>query len=266
MKSKRPEVFNKYYYYENSVQCPEVDIKFFNEKYKEIQKRKPYIFREDFCGTGFLSSEWVKQSPRHKAIGIDLDLEPLTYGKNNHMAQLTPQQQERLIYLNKDVLAPGNPKADIVAALNFSYFIFKSRKQLLGYFKAIYKTLDSKGVFFLDLFGGPESMTLLEEETEHKDFSYYWDCDYFNPISHECTFYIHFKVKGEKRKRRKVFTYNWRMWTIPELKDLLAEAGFKKVYTYWEGDDDDGGGNGEFHKTQEGENCESWVAYLGAVK
>ena len=31
---------------------------------------------------------------------------------------------------------------------------------------------------------------------------------------------------------------------------------------FWEGDDGDGGGDGEFYKTESAENCESWVTYM----
>ena len=33
---------------------------------------------------------------------------------------------------------------------------------------------------------------------------------------------------------------------LRKLKELLLEAGFSKVTVYWEGEDEDGEGNGEF--------------------
>ena len=104
-----------------------------------------------------------------------------------------------------------------------------------------------------------------EHETEHDDFSYFWDQDTYNPVTHEAMFYIHFKRRGEK-KREKVFTYDWRLWGIAELKDILEEVGFSKSLVYWEGTDEDGDGNGEFTVTEEGEDCESWVAYIVGIK
>ena len=100
---------------------------------------------------------------------------------------------------------------------------------------------------------------------EHDKFKYYWECQKFNPLTHDCRFAIHFKRDGEK-KRKDVFVYEWRFWTVAELKDLLYEAGFKKVITYWEGEDGDGGGNGEFYPSTEEENCEAWVTYIAALK
>ena len=167
-------------------------------------------------------------------------------------------------YLEQNVLDSENIKADIVAALNFSYCIFKTRKELLHYFTAVRKSLAKEGLFIVDIFGGTECYSPLEEETEHKTFSYFWDCDKYNPITNECLYKIHFEVKKDKTKYEDVFVYDWRQWSIPEIKEVMLEAGFQDVSVYWEGDDDDGGGDGEYYVTQEEENCESWVSYLVA--
>ena len=77
--------------------------------------------------------------------------------------------------------------------------------------------------------------------------------------------HIHFKFPdGSKIKR--AFTYDWRLWTLPELRELLIEAGFAKVRVYWEGDDGDGGGNGEFKEHATGEPDLAWIAYIVAEK
>ena len=131
------------------------------------------------------------------------------------------------------------PKVDISFAFNFSYFIFKKRKELLQYFKAAYKSLNKDGVFFIDLFGGPDSQTVMTDVISHPGFKYYWDCQMFNPMTSECRFAIHFKRKGEQ-KIKDVFVYNWRMWTMMELREMLEEAGFKSTIAYWEGEDEEG--------------------------
>ena len=134
------------------------------------------------------------------------------------------------------------------------------------YFKKVYDGLPSGSLFVIDLFGGVEAQSVCEEETEHKDFIYYWDCQKFDPVTQESFYAIHFRPKGRK-KLLNVFTYDWRLWTMPELRDLLQEVGFRRVTPYWEGDDDDGGGNGVFSPYKnEVENCLSWVAYLAALK
>ena len=132
------------------------------------------------------------------------------------------------------------------------------------YFQNAYDRTADDGVFVMDCFGGSQCYEPNEEETEHDTFSYFWDQDSFDPISNEAMFYIWFQPEGGQKV--KGFTYDWRMWSIPELKDILEEVGFKKINTYWEGTDEDGEGDGEFVRVEEGEDCESWVAYLACEK
>jgi hypothetical protein len=62
------------------------------------------------------------------------------------------------------------------------------------------------------------------------------------------------------------------LWSLPELKELLEEAGFSKVRIYWEEfeeDEDDEDlmeGTGEFFEATEVENQESWQVYIVAEK
>ena len=253
----------KYRLYESSVQCFEADLAFLNKEYKKLFKRKPLTLREDFGGTGGMACDWVKQSKEHEAYAIDLDPEPINYGKENHFAALSAAEQKRMHYIQGNVLDSYPFKTDIIVAFNFSYFIFKKRADLLHYFKQVRNGLGKDGAFFIDLFGGMECAQPLEEETEHKTHSYFWDCDSFNPITNEVMYYIHFKYKG--KKYREVFKYDWRMWGLQELRDILTDAGFSETITYWEEDDEKGGGNGTFYRTKEAENCDSWVTYICAI-
>jgi uncharacterized protein (DUF1697 family) len=265
MSKNPPKEFNKYWYYEKSVQNPANEVSFFNEKYKELKGKKPLTLREDFCGTGAISCEWVKQSPKHKSWGVDLDPEPVEYGKAHHVTKLDKKDQSRVTYLLDNVLTAKTPKVDVCFAFNFSYYIFKQRAQLLEYFKQAREVINDDGVFFIDLFGGPDSQTVMTDVMKHDGFKYFWECQEFNPINNNCRFAIHFKLKGEK-KRKDVFVYEWRMWVMSELRDLFEEAGFSKTVAYWEGEDDEGSGDGEFFATEDAENCDAWVTYIGAMK
>ena len=101
---------------------------------------------------------------------------------------------------------------------------------------------------------------------KHDGFKYFWECQMFNPMTNNCRFAIHFKKKGEK-KRKDVFVYEWRMWFMSELRDVMEEAGFSKTVGYWEGDDEeDGSGDGNFFPTDDAENCDAWVTYIAALK
>jgi SAM-dependent methyltransferase len=254
----------KYDYYERSVQNAEGEVSFMHDEFKRFYGRPPFTMREDFCGTGAISCKWVEQDKNCEAYGVDLDPEPIKMGFERHYSNLTKKQQERMHYLCQNVLSTTAPKVDVVCAFNFSYFIFKTRKQILQYFRSVRKSLNKQGVFFLDIFGGPESQKLVTDVKKLKGLTYYWECQHFNPFTHECTFAIHFKDHKGK-KHRNVFTYDWRLWTMPELRDVLREAGFAKTIPYWEGDDDEGGGNGEFAAAEDAENCDAWVSYIAAL-
>ncbi len=258
----------KYFLYEASVQNPEADILFINKVYKSKYQKLPKVLREDFCGTGKLLCEWVSQGDDYRSYGIDLDPEPMNYGKKFHWAMLNDGEKNRAQYIHGNVLDPAAyPKqADVVVAFNFSYYFFKERNELLKYFKAVFESLkNSESAFFIDLFGGTEARKVATENVKHKKHTYYWDCEKYNPLTAECFYSIHFKVHDKNTIYKRVFSYDWRMWDTRELIDLLQDAGFKNVYTFWEGVDGQGFGNGVFKETKLAENCESWVTYLCAT-
>ena len=39
------------------------------------------------------------------------------------------------------------------------------------------------------------------------------------------------------------------MWSLPEIREILKEVGFKESHVYWEGTDEDGEGDGVFTRT-----------------
>jgi len=266
VQKKSPKrVFDKYDYYSRAVQSAETDVVFLRKTYRELRKKDPKILREDFCGTFALSCEWIKLNPRFESIGVDLDPEPLEYGRLKNLPKLKPEQQKRLQLVEGNVLLSQLPLADLAIAMNFSYFIFKTRNAMKQYFANVYKSLKKDGVFILDCFGGSQCYDAIEEMTNHKSFKYYWDQASFDPVSNQALFYIHFRPKGQKKVER-VFTYDWRMWSIPELREILQDVGFKRTHVYWEGTTRAGEGDGVFTRTEKGEACLSWIAYIAAEK
>jgi hypothetical protein len=255
----------KYRLYLASVQNPEADIQFINKEFKSLRGRAPLSLREDFCGTGLLACEWTQQSSAHTAFGIDLDMEPISYGFVNHFSELSEEEQKRMKYINGNVMSNYEFKTDVVVAFNFSYYLFKKRADLLSYFTAVRKHMKKDSAYFIDMFGGTETRQELEESVKHKNHTYYWDCDSYNPLTGECMYYIHFKTHHDGKKHEKVFKYDWRMWDAQELRDILTDAGFSETHIYWEGVDRDGTGNGVFKRATKAENCESWVTYICAL-
>lgn len=254
----------KYKLYEASVQNPAADIHFINKEYKKMMKRAPLTLREDFCGTGIMACEWVKQSFQHKAFGIDLDMEPITFGVDHHYLPMTEEQQSRMKYIRGNVLENYEMQTDVIVAFNFSYFLFKKRNDLLAYFKQVRKHMGKETVFFLDLFGGTDTRKELIESNKHKSHTYFWECESYNPLTAECMYYIHFLKHDTKVKYEKVFKYDWRMWDAREVQDILLDAGFSEIQIYWEGEDENGEGDGNFKATTKADNCESWVTYIAA--
>lgn len=257
-------LFDKYELYRKAVQSAENDVVFLRDTYKELKGKLPRVFREDFCGTFALSTEWIKLNPRHEAIGIDLDPEPMAYGRQHYLSQLKPDQQRRMRLIEGNVLDPHLPKADLIAAMNFSYFCFKSRDLMKNYISNALKTLNKDGILLMDIFGGSQCYDAIEDTIKHEGFTYYWDQTNFDPVTNNALFHIHFRVGGKKIEQ--VFTYDWRMWSISEIRDIMLEVGFKKVHVYWEGTAKDGSGDGNFTRVDHGESCQSWIAYIVGEK
>lgn len=267
MSSKKANYpFDKYDLYSQAVQSVEADVDFYFQAYKDIRgsEKKPFTLREDFCAAGLICCEWVARGKKQRAVGLDLDEEPMQYGREKYLANLTLDQKARVLLIKKNVLDRNLPKADIIVAVNFSYFIFKTRDLLGRYFRSVHRSLKKDGLFIVDVFGGTQCTDAIEDKTPKKSFTYYWDQKSFDPITNEAQFAIHFRHKG--KKYLDVFTYDWRMWNISELRELMAESGFSKTSVYWEGTTRSGGGNGVFKQSEVGEACLSWIAYIVAEK
>ena len=125
-KKSQAITFDKYNLYEQSVQSARSDIEFYNQTYKELKNKKAKFFREDFCGTFSLSAEWVKWNSQNIAYGLDIDPEPMDYGRKYFDSRLTADQNKRLHIMDHNVLSGPLPAVDIAVAMNFSYFCFKS--------------------------------------------------------------------------------------------------------------------------------------------
>lgn len=250
--------------YEKSVQCVESEIDFVDETFRKLRGRKARILREDFCGTANTSCEWVRRRRRNRAIGVDLDADVLAWGQKHNVAKLK-NAAGRITLVNKDVIEVQTEPVDAVLAMNFSYWLLKQRQLMRFYFRRVRDALTDDGIFFLDAFGGSEAYVEEKETTKYKRFSYIWEQASFNPVNAECVCRIHFKFP-DGSKLRNAFSYTWRLWTLPEIRELLEEAGFIRSTVYLEGTDEDGEGDGEFEPADRGEADPAWIAYIVAEK
>jgi hypothetical protein len=263
----RASTADRYDMYQQAVQAPDVDVVFFDRVFREVHGQTATSLREDFCGTAAICCEWVKTESTRLAYGVDLDPEPLQWGRDHNLSELDPSQQARVQLLEADVRSADVPPCDVVAAQNFSYCVFKTRDELRTYFERARAGLSDHGVFIVDLFGGYESMEDDREEiTEYDDFDYVWDQHRFDPVTHFGTYKIHFRFKDRSRMDD-AFVYDWRLWTIPEVREVMLEAGFDEAHVYWEETDPKSGeGNGNYVRTESGECDPAWNAYIVGVR
>jgi SAM-dependent methyltransferase len=250
--------------YQRSVQSPDVDVSLMERLHRRLVGEPLRTLREDFCGTAQICCEFVGKHKANRSIGIDLDRPTLDWGIARNVAALTPEQQERVLLLEDNVLNVTRPRADLTCAMNFSYSVFKTRPEMLAYMKKARKGLKKNGVFLLDLYGGPSSQEEEQETTRKREFMYIWDQSRFDPITHHTLCKIHFAFKDGSRLRN-AFTYDWRLWTLPELQELMAEAGFHNIHVLWEGTDSETDeGNGVYRRRARGEADHAWISYVVA--
>jgi hypothetical protein len=261
------ELADRHDLYQRAVQDGTSDVAFLERVWTEVygDRYRPMHFREDFCGTALLCATWVASSAERTAEGFDIDEETLAWGHEHNLAPLG-DAAARVRLHPRDVRESGERPADILCAQNFSYQIFRDRRELGDYFRRVRSHLSESGILVLDAFGGSEAVEVLEEEREIEDgdFTYVWDQKSFSPATHHMDCRIHFRFEDGSRIKN-AFRYSWRLYTLPELRDLLLEVGFREVRTYFEEFDEDGDGTGHFARDESGEACEGWLAYLVAV-
>ncbi len=249
--------------YQRAVQCPDADFDFAEAVFKRRYRRTPQDLREDFSGTSLASCLWVQRGPRRRAWAVDLEPALHDWCKDNNFTCLTQAQRQRVTFVNGDVLRRRRPKVDLVLAQNFSFCAFKTRDVLGRYFCAARAGLRSQGMLVLDMYGGFDSMRPGVDESSIDAFTYHWEQEPLDTISNQIKCHIHFGFDDDSRIER-AFSYDWRLWSLVELRELLLEAGFGVVGVYLEGVDEDGAGDGDFRLCQVAPERDNWIAYVVA--
>lgn len=122
---------------------------------------------------------------------------------------------------------------DIVCAFNYSCCCLHKRPELVLYFKHVLGVLSKKGgIFVMDLYGGTSSESKLRLQRRFPNFTYIWEQAEFDIIGRKTRISLHFHLQKQQRKLRHAFSYSWRLWSLPEIKDCLEEAGFQSVH-FW---------------------------------
>jgi cyclopropane fatty-acyl-phospholipid synthase-like methyltransferase len=270
--SRSPLARDRHALYEASVQSADHDLDFFERVYRRHRGHTFRRLREDFCGTAMLACAWALRRPENLSWGVDLDRATLAWGRRQHLARMH-EAARRVTLMKADVCAVTRPRVDVVTAMNFSYWVFKRRAELRDYFRAVRRSLDRGGLFIGNLYGGSGAMEPLVEKrriipSQGPDglrlpaFTYVWEQASFNPINHDLKCHIHFKFSDGTEMKR-AFTYDWRMWTLPELQELLAEAGFASSEVYVEGWNHEKNEPADFYRRRTSfDNQEGWLAFI----
>ncbi len=211
--------------YEQAAQTPELQAKFLRALIEDESPRE-LTLGEDFCGAGAVSRAWLALDPQHRAVCVDHDDEPL-----QRLAKLAGPEP-RLTAHRADVQDVCDP-ADLIAVLNFSICELQSRETLLAYLRharaRLTATPDSAGILALDIYGGVDAFALGESEIELRNgVRYVWEQREADPMTAQVVNAMHFHPEHGPALMD-AFVYHWRLWSVPELRDAMTEAGFTRI-------------------------------------
>jgi SAM-dependent methyltransferase len=198
---------------------------------RAIHGGRPTRLAEDFAGTADLARHWVAQVPGASAVAVDLDADALARAAGTR----------GLTLIAGDVSTPRElPPADIVHAGNFSIGYLHTRADLLSYLRGVTTRLATGGVFVCDTYGGESAFILGSVERQvplpgGRHCLYTWEQREADPMTGMVTDVLHFRVFDADEAVLDLpdaFVYRWRLWSLPELRDAMLEAGFAAVEVY----------------------------------
>lgn len=228
---------NRFDLYELCVQSPAMQARFLRALTRGLQTapaddpRHDLVLAEDFAGSASIARAWAALGPGHRAIIIDRDAEPLEHARARACEHLGTAF-DQLEFRCRDVLhaAPHNgPEADVLAAFNFAVCELHERADLLLYLRHARRRLRPGGIAAFDLYLGASAFIPGEAEQvipgPDGPVRYTWEQRAADPLTGRVLNAIHFDLPNGRRLRD-VFVYDWRLWSVPELRDAMAEAGF----------------------------------------
>src|SRR5262245_35874344 len=232
---------DRHYLYAAAVQNPAEDLRFIQDVYEQRHGHPLQTIREDFCGTAAIAFEWVRRNHLHRAWGVDVDPAVLEWARSHYLPSLG-QAAERLSLECANVLDWQGPPVQAAFAFNTSYAFFKSRAVLRQYFENARRGLQPGGLFVLDSTGGRDALkkktferriraSVAFDGAKIPSFTYLCEQESHDPETNETLFHLHFQVPGHSPYRR-AFSYDFRQWWLPELKEIMLEAGFRDVEVY----------------------------------
>lgn len=219
--------------YELCVQSPSHVVQLL----RAIHGEEPLLLGEDFAGSGAVGRAWVAQSQHHHAACVDRDAHAL------QRCQDTPRIATRV----GDNLEENTP-ADAIWVGNFSIGYLHDRPSLLAYLRHVRTRIKQGGVFVCDTYGGETAYTIGQVHRFHPlpqhlapdgkggwRVRYTWEQREADPLKGMVTNALHFRIERAgviEAEHIDAFIYHWRLWSVPELRDAMHEAGFTSTDVY----------------------------------
>jgi len=221
---------SRYDLYELAAQSPVAEAKFL----RAVHGAAPEILAEDFAGPAGIARAWVALDQNLRAVCTDVDPEPLEHARARAERDLHGDAAARLAFSMCDVLE-AKGRADIVASLNFAVGELHTRAALLTYLRHVLMRLHPRGIFVCDTYAGPDALVPgrfdQKIDTDHGTITYTWRQVETDPLTHRVRNAMDFRLPDGSRMTD-AFTYDWRLWSIPELRDACREAGFKRTQVF----------------------------------
>ncbi len=207
---------------------------------RALHGHSPCVLGEDFAGTAALSHSWVKAIKDASAIAVDLDEQALAH-HDEHASIARRAADVRTVSDPVDVLFVGN----------FSIGYLHTRAELVSYLRHARERLTTGGVFVCDTYGGENAYTLGHVHRHHilpdgRRVRYTWEQREADPLTARVVDVLHFRIERGgviEDELMDAFVYDWRLWSVPELRDAMAEAGFDRSDVYQklpDAEDDEG--------------------------
>jgi len=273
--------------YRWAVQDPETHAVVLRTMYERLRSgRQPVVLREDFAGTSAESVAWVALRRGRRAIAVDLDGATLDWAQRRGARLLGPRVSE-ILFVVGDVRVVGPPEvahADIISVLNYSILYQREPEELRSYLRHALRGLASGGILVLNLFGGAAAVASgttrhqvtpkprLPSEPAIPAFDYLWEVRSYDRASERLDCRIHFVVPNpttpeRPHELRDAFKYDWRLWSIHEVVEACAQAGFSDVQVWRHTYDPSKGAAGVFLGHVEPDSLltlQNWTAYIVA--
>jgi SAM-dependent methyltransferase len=251
--------------YRHCVQNPPATLAMLDAITRDDRARVPRTLHEDFAGSAAIAHAWCANAPPaartnpraphpRRAVAIDLDPVALACAPAPRARAKASTVRTLVADLRNLPRHATAPKADIIYAGNFGVCELHDRGELLAYLKGVRARLARKGSYVCDLYTGPGALrtsatavlhpALTRDQPArapkvipaHARVRYTWrqrDVDLLSGIVSTSIDFALLSPRGKiVRDLPDAFAYRWRLWSIPELRDAFAQAGFSRCDVY----------------------------------